>query len=126
VGCSMYCTRWSAAGIVRRPERENPAHRPHGDTFVEIQRVVPQATAAPRLSFGRAAFDGRHAIHVPTHVVSRQLDLQVRQPIGDDPFRQRLRQPIVHSSSDVSIRQGIERSDQMVQRHPRFRLASVY
>ena len=91
--------------------------------LIEVARVEPLLNAAGRLRFGRDAVDREHALDVPVDVVAGQLDLQVRQPVGGNPFAQRFGQSVVDARLDVAVGQRIDGSHQVVQRQSLLRIA---
>src|SRR5439155_13851105 len=62
------------------------------------------------------------ALQLPVEIVAIQLDLEIRQSISANPFGERLREAIVDALLDVPLLDGVERSDQVIEWHPRIRL----
>ena len=90
--------------------------------LVEVQRIAPGADAAPPLRLPGNAVDADDALHVPAQVVAVELDLEVRQAVGANPLRQRLRQAVVDPFERCPALERIEGADEVIQRHPRLRL----
>ena len=62
----------------------------------------------------RRAIDAHHAVDVPVEVLAVELDLQVRQAVGVDPFGQRLGQTIVEALPDVALDYAAHAEGQLV------------
>ena len=60
------------------------------------------------LRLGRYPLDRHHPLNVPGQVVAIELDLQMCQTVGGDPFGQGLRQAVVDALGDVGIRQRVK------------------
>ena len=62
----------------------------------EVQGVLPFPDPALRLGRAHHALDIHHAAHVQAEVAPVQLHLQVGQTLFGNPFRQDLRQAVLH------------------------------
>ena len=97
-----------------------------GTFLVEIERIAPIRQAAILGGGLDHPIDTDHALDIPVEIVAVELDFQVRQPVGSNPFAERFGQAVVDPPGDVLFFERIERPDQVIQRHLRFRrLADV-
>ena len=92
-----------------------------GAFLVEIGRIIPSGATAALLSLGGHPLDGHHPVDVPSQIVAVELDFEVGEAVGGDPFGQRFRQAVVDPRLNVGLGERIEGADQVVQRHRRLR-----
>src|SRR5262245_36348984 len=57
-------------------------------SFVEVERIHPRFLPSLHLDFGRRTIDLHDAIEVPRQLSTIQFDLDVRQAVVTNPFRQ--------------------------------------
>ena len=79
--------------------------------------------AALLLRLRRHAVDAHDALHVPAEVVAVELDLEVRQAVEANPLGSVSGRPSPRRCATSELVERVEGADQVVQRHPRLRLA---